>query len=108
MRFVSRYAEYEAVIVPSTTTYLANGTAVIHKGKSIKFNKGMYETEDKEEIKFLKKHKDFGSLIICVEDLEQEQYKCPSCEQFSCKDKAEMKAHLLTCQKDVTKEEVRK
>jgi len=108
MRFISRYTEYEMVMIPSTITYFPDGKSMTNKGKSIRFVEGVYETKDEEEIKFLKSHKDFGSIIVCYDDLVKEQYQCPCCKEFKGENKAEMQAHLLVCKSVGEKEKAKK
>ena len=43
-----------------------NGVIIKEPRKIIKFENGYYETTDKEEIAFIKKHVDFGNGNICV------------------------------------------
>lgn len=55
--FVSRYANHILVIEPAD---FETGRA----GRRIEFINGKYSTEDKKEIEFLRKHRDFGVFIF--------------------------------------------
>jgi len=57
------------MVVKPTYTTLVNGFPVVTQGKRIRFAEGMLETDDKDEIKFLRTHKNFNSNFF--EDKEE-------------------------------------
>jgi len=52
--FSSKYANLEIVIKPARIYIDTNGNRRIDKGKSIQFKNGFYETDDKQEIEYLR------------------------------------------------------
>lgn len=60
--------EMTMVMIPTTTT-LVNGFPVVTQGKRLKFEDGVFTTKDKDEIKFLRNHKNFNNTFF--EDKEE-------------------------------------
>ena len=52
-RYATRYGLHYSVVMKPSVTQVINGTPVTTPGKTIVFENGMYETDDKAEQKFL-------------------------------------------------------
>jgi len=64
--YVSKYLQLK-LIRESSYTKEVKGKILPVAGKSIQFNQGAFTTSDKEEIKFLENHKNFGTIFIKVD-----------------------------------------
>lgn len=60
MKFISKYRNLTLTIEPDEVEEV-KGKTVKRPGKHIQFTNRVYTTNDKEEIKFLKNHKNFGT-----------------------------------------------
>lgn len=66
MKFVClKYPKIEMTYKAEIVREVA-GTIIKEARQIIKFEKGYYETDDKEKIAFIKRHVDFGNGNICV------------------------------------------
>jgi len=61
MRFASKFKNHVLIVEPAIRG--------VSPGKKIEFKDGVYETEDKKEIKAIKSSRDFGLFIL--EDVQQ-------------------------------------
>jgi hypothetical protein len=61
-KFISKCANQVLTMKPQRNQIL-DGIVFPVQGEHIRFNNGEYETEDKKEIEFIKKHRLFGSQI---------------------------------------------
>lgn len=68
MIFLSKVRELRLVIKPKWVIKDPQVGVQIHDGKSIQFMDGRYETNDPEEIEFIKGRSNFGSKITSVEE----------------------------------------
>ena len=57
MEFISKYREHIVCMEPASKD---------KKGRRIEFHNGRYQTTDKKEIEFLRKHREFGISITEV------------------------------------------
>ena len=64
--FISKFRKLK-LIIESAFTKEVNGKFLPQPGKYIQFVDGMYETSDKDEIKFLESHKNFETHFIKVD-----------------------------------------
>jgi len=119
MKFLSRWKEHRIVIKPAYYREV-DSKAILVQGKAIQFHDNEFITEDQEEIDFLKKHREFGTIIHEVpsgdeinagilkiaEEIEQkksvkfkgdkeEVFKCDVCG-FIAKSKIGLTAHKKT------------
>jgi len=114
MKFLSKYKEHLIVMRPAINQ-IVNGVFNRVSGKYIEFKNGEYETDDKEEIAFLKAKPYFGSEIWeekTGEQIKQEavetianltgitdtksgqvSFKCEKCG-FEAKSKLGLTAHM--------------
>lgn len=67
-KFISRCSNQVLTIKPSRVQNV-DGIVVPVPGEHIRFNNGEYETDEKKEIDFIKKHRLFGNAIF--EDKKQ-------------------------------------
>ena len=67
MLFLSKVRELRLVMRPKWVEKDPMTGVVIHEGKAIEFFDGRYETNDPEEIEFIKKNPAFGSRITVVD-----------------------------------------
>lgn len=68
MKFVCiRYPKIEMTFKKDVIREV-NGVIMKEPRKIIKFDGGYYETNDKEEIAFIKRHTDFGNGNICIDE----------------------------------------
>mgnify|MGYP002681838495 CR=1 FL=1 len=74
MKFVSKWREHRIVMTPSYKQ-LVGVSSVFVPGKAIQFVNNEYVTEDKEEIQFLRNHKEFGTIIHEAPDAKEAQRK---------------------------------
>lgn len=66
-RYISRFLALRIVVKPAYTKEV-DGRIVTVPGKDIRFNEGVFETEDQELIDFLEADKSFGTTYIRVPD----------------------------------------
>ena len=57
------------MVVKPTFTTVVNGFPTVTQGKRVEFKDGTLETNDKEDIKFLRTHKNFNNTFF--EDKEE-------------------------------------
>ena len=69
MFYTTKGIKEMTMVVKPTYTTLVNGFPVVTQGKRIKFEDGKLETNDKDEIKFLRTHKNFNNNFF--EDKEE-------------------------------------
>ncbi len=72
MEFKSKYKEHRLVMSPERHR-VVDGNTQIEQGKAIEFKDFIYETEDKEEIKFIKGHRTFDVKIFAVKSEEEQE-----------------------------------
>jgi hypothetical protein len=70
VKFISKFKDHRLCIKPARVQY-ENGMAFPVPGKSIEFSNFGYETSDKDEIAFLRKHRLFN--IDIYEDKQEEK-----------------------------------
>lgn len=65
VKFFSRHAALQVVMVPGTWKFDAGGNRYPVAGKILKFRNGSFETDDKKEIEFLRQHEYYrkGKII---------------------------------------------
>lgn len=109
MKFFCRYPSAIYVLVPTFVRHDSAGNRYTEPGKEIKFESGLYETNDEEEIKKIKELKVYGVEITSDEvEVMSEQAKqvakqedaltpqalsCPRCS-FKGKSNLALKAHI--------------
>ena len=59
-RYATRYGMHYSIVMKPSVTQVVNGTPMTTPGKTIEFENGLYETEDKAEQKFLEACPQFG------------------------------------------------
>ncbi len=59
-RYATRYGLHYSIVMKPSVTQVINGTPITTPGKTIEFQNGIYETEDKAEQKFLEICPQFG------------------------------------------------
>lgn len=62
-KFLSKFKDHKLVMTP-TRMVVQDGMSYSVPGKAIQFQNYRYETNDKDEIKFLEKHRLFGTDIL--------------------------------------------
>lgn len=62
-RFISKCSNQVLTIKPSRNQ-IVEGIVENISGEHIRFENGVYETEDKKELEFLRKHRFFGNRIF--------------------------------------------
>lgn len=62
--FVSRFARHTLVMEPAGIRQDPDGRTMAVPGKRIEFQDGRFETAEKAEIQFIRKHRDFGVFIF--------------------------------------------
>jgi hypothetical protein len=70
MEFVNKVSNIKYVIKP-TYAEVVNGIRQVKYGESVQFVNGKFETNDKEVIKYLKGHPDFGVMMFANETKEK-------------------------------------
>jgi len=73
-KYISKYLSLR-LINKATYTKEVEGRIVVVPGSSIRFDNGVYETTDKDEIAFLENHPNFGSVFVRVDTKEIEEAK---------------------------------
>ena len=70
VKFVSPHGSLRLVVKPASKS-IVDGRIIAHMGKSIQFVGGIYTTEDKKEIDFIRGHNRFGTSVfeIVEEDM---------------------------------------
>lgn len=71
MKFVSKYENHVLCVKPNRVA-IQDGIAMQVPGEHIRFNKFEYETTDKKEIAYLKKHSLYGVAIVATDEKEEE------------------------------------
>ena len=71
-KFLSKCPNQVLCVKPNRVQ-IADGIAMPVTGEHIRFNNGEFETEDKKEIEFLRKHRLFGFEITEVEEPKTEK-----------------------------------
>ena len=69
-KFVTPHGSLRLVVKPASKS-IVDGRIIAHMGKSIQFVGGIYTTEDKKEIDFIRGHNRFGTSVfeIVEEDM---------------------------------------
>lgn len=62
-KFIAR-CDNQVLIMKPDIQQIVNGMVIPIAGKSLDFERGSFETNDKEEIAFIRKHRLFGSYIF--------------------------------------------
>lgn len=72
VKFVSPHGSLRLVVKPASKS-IVDGRIVATMGKSIQFTDGIYTTEDKKEIDFIRKHNRFNTSVfeIVEEDMTE-------------------------------------
>lgn len=65
-KFISKYPNHK-IVMKSSYAQEVDGRRTIVGGESIQFKNGVYETDDKNVIKFLEDLKAFGRIILRVD-----------------------------------------
>jgi len=72
-QYISKYRELRLINKASYSKEV-EGKVIVVQGSSIQFHDGVYETSDKNEIKFLDNHANFGGVFIKVKkDVKKEK-----------------------------------
>jgi hypothetical protein len=71
-KFISKYENHVLCVKPNRVA-VQDGIAMQVPGEHIRFNKFEFETTDKKEIAFLKKHALYGVAITEVEETKTEE-----------------------------------
>ncbi len=59
-RYATRFGLHYSIVMKPSVTQVINGTPVTTPGKTIEFDRGIYETDDKAEQKFLETCPQYG------------------------------------------------
>lgn len=70
--FLSKCANQVLTVRPNRTQIIDGVTQTV-PGEHIHFEHGEYETEDKKEITFLRKHQFYGNRITEIEETKEEK-----------------------------------
>jgi len=89
-KFISKYLSLK-LVNRATYTKEVEGRIVVVPGSSIRFDNGVYETKDKDEIAFLENHPNFGSVFVRVDTKEIEEAKKKLGETLEEREGAEAK-----------------
>lgn len=71
-KYISKYLQLKLVDKASYSKEV-EGRVVVVQGKSIQFDKGVYETTDKNEIAFLDNHPNCGNTFIKIKEKDVEK-----------------------------------
>lgn len=104
-KYISKYLSLKLVNRASYTKEV-EGRVVVVPGKSIQFENGVYETTDKDEIKFLENHPNYGSVFVKVEekDIEKARKKMTQTLEERKEEEAKAKAEKEVKKKALKKE----
>lgn len=72
MIFQSKYKEHR-LIVTAQRVEMTNFGRNLVAGKTIEFKNSLFETEDKKEIEFIKKHPSFGIDIVEIPSVKEQE-----------------------------------
>ena len=91
MKYISKYEKLRLISKHSFKREV-NGEVLIEPSKFIQFVDGVYDTDDKDEIKFLEGHANFGNAFI-------------KADKNALKERAEMKKSLDDREKELDERE---
>lgn len=97
IKFITKKGRLELVIDPAYYEIVA-GKRIKHEGKRVIFLDGKFETDDKEKIEFLLKHRYFNKVFY----LQGKLNICEYCGKFM-KLKASKITHEKWCEKNPNK-----
>lgn len=80
-RYATRYGMHYSIVMKPSVTQVVNGTPMTTPGKTIEFENGLYETEDKAEQKFLETCPQFGRDFREVTDEMDSALEAQSLEE---------------------------
>lgn len=73
-KFISKCQNQVICMIPNRVQ-IADGIAVPVSGKHIRFDRGEYETQDKKEIDFIRKHQLFNLSVTEVEEIKDDRFE---------------------------------
>lgn len=62
-KFISKYKHYKLVMIATRKDFVGGIPNIVY-GKSIIFKDGEYNTDNKDEIDFMRNHTDFGNILF--------------------------------------------
>lgn len=95
MKYISKGAKLRIVIVPARHIYDNLGQRQYQAGKEAQFENHMFETEDKEIIKFLSTSKSLGNEFWLADGQKTEMTE--EGKQVALQDKATVEGTMRTC-----------